>query len=78
MKKSEREKFLKSVGLRVLEIRKNKSISQEQLANDADIDISTISRVERGIYNPSICKMQDIAVSLGVNLSDFFNNKKPS
>lgn len=73
--KSERDKFLKNFGKRVSEIRKKKNLSQEELAYEADIDLSSLSRMERGLYNPSICKLNDIATVLNVSVKDFFEKK---
>ena len=75
MAKLEREKFLKFFGARVSELRKQRNLSQEELAYEADIDLSSLSRMERGLYNPSICKLNDLAEALRVNIKDFFEEK---
>ncbi len=69
------ELFLKSFGLNLSRIRKEKGFSQEKLANEADIDISTLSRIERGILNISIVNTYKISISLGITHQELFNFK---
>ena len=47
-------------------------LSQEELANRANIDRTYISGVERGIRNPSLLVMQRIATALGSDLDVIF------
>ena len=70
VKDSKREKFLKSFGIHLSKIRRQKKISQEQLSFDTGIDLSTISRIERGILNISIYNVSKIAKALGVLCKD--------
>ncbi len=44
-------------------------ISQKQLAALTGIDQSDISKIERGVYNPSVATLQRIAKALGGRLS---------
>ena len=46
--------------------------TQEQLANELGIEISQISRIERGGINTSITTLYAISKVLNVNLSEFF------
>jgi transcriptional regulator with XRE-family HTH domain len=69
VKDSKKEKFLKTFGTHVAKIRRQKKISQEQLSFDTGIDLSTISRIERGILNISIYNAYRIAKGLGVPYS---------
>ena len=48
------------------ELRAEKGVSQERLALEAELDRSYVSALERGIYQPSITKLFDIARVLGV------------
>lgn len=54
-------------------IRLAKGFTQEQLANELGIEISQISRIERGIINTSISTLYSISLILKVNISDFFD-----
>ena len=56
----------KAFGLALREIRRRKSISQEQLALEAELDRTYISLVERGINSPTIRTLVRIAKVLDV------------
>jgi transcriptional regulator with XRE-family HTH domain len=43
---------------------------QEDLAHEAGISTSTLSRIERGLHQPSLPTLRKIAVALGVSLAD--------
>ena len=51
------------------EFRKQKGFSQEQLANDADLDRSYISKLETGVYQPSISTLFAISEVLEIDPS---------
>jgi len=53
-------------------MRKQQGFTQEQLANDLGIEISQISRIERGIINTSIGSIDKIAKVLGVETYELF------
>lgn len=59
-------------GRRLQEIRKNKNISQEELAFLSNIDRTYISGVERGKRNISIVNINKIAIALKVDIELFF------
>jgi XRE family transcriptional regulator, regulator of sulfur utilization len=46
---------------------------QEDLANAAAISTSTLSRVERGLHQPSLPTLRKIAAALGVSLADLID-----
>ena len=54
-------------------IRLAKGFTQEQLANELGIEISQISRIERGVINTSISTLYCISLILNVAVSDFFD-----
>lgn len=56
-------------GNRLRQIRKEKSISQEQLALDCDIARSHMSGIERGVVNITLKSICRIAIVLGVKPS---------
>lgn len=45
---------LRMVGLRIREIRTNKNLTQEELAELADISVTHISALERGVKNANL------------------------
>ena len=57
-----------SVGNAVLAARTKAGISQKELANLTGIDQSDISKIERGVANPSVNTLNRIAVALGAQL----------
>lgn len=60
------EEVLKNLGKRIREIRQSKNLSQEELANLCDVDISQINRIELGKINTSISHVFLIAEKLNV------------
>ena len=52
--------------------RLTKGFTQEQLANELDIEISQISRIERGVINTSVTTLYEISKVLNVDVSEFF------
>lgn len=63
-------KALKEFGKRVKQLRLEKGISQEQLADDAGIERSYMGAIERGERNPSLDKVTSIAFALKVKSAD--------
>lgn len=57
-----------SIGSKIRETRKNKSISQEQLALLTAIDRSYLGRIERGEVNITVEKLYQISQTLNVDL----------
>ena len=58
---------LTSLGQKLIEARGDRS--QREIARDAGIDVSTVSRIERGILDPSISTLAAIADALGVPIA---------
>ncbi len=67
------QKFIIAFGQNLKKLRKQKGFTQEQLANDLDIEISQISRIERGIINTSIGNVNAIARVLKINHLELFD-----
>ena len=65
----------KKFGDKLRQIRKQKKISQEELAFRAKLHRTYVSDVERGSRNISIKNVEKIAKALDVSLPDLFNNK---
>lgn len=61
---------LVAFGERVRQIRKEKGLSQEALADLAGIDRSYIGHIERGDQNITLTKIHQIADALGVLVTD--------
>ncbi len=63
----------KLIGSKITEFRLHKKVTQAQLAEEVNVSVETISRMERGVAFPSLKTMNKIASVLGVELKDFFN-----
>ncbi len=61
------------VGKRIKELRNNLKISQEELADIAELDRTYITSIECGKRNISIVNIEKLATALKVTLSKFFN-----
>jgi transcriptional regulator with XRE-family HTH domain len=62
--------LLRALGHEIRRIREEKRLSQEQLAELADLHRTYISSVERGRRNLSIQNLYKIAKALGVSMQD--------
>lgn len=62
----------KSLGERVRNLRREKSMTQEQLASVSGLHVTYISTVEHGKRNPSLDALLSIATALNVSLSTLF------
>lgn len=67
------KKFLKIFGKRLQLLRKSKRISQEMLAELTELHPTYISKMERGIVNPSILILRKISRALNISLLELFN-----
>lgn len=61
-----------SFGNRIRELRKSRGLSQEALADLAELDRSYIGGVERGDRNISLNNIQKLSIALNVNITEFF------
>ena len=68
-----RHPVLTAFGLSVRKQREAHGLTQESLAEKADLDQTYISGIERGIRNPSVLSIAKIAKALGVSLSQLTN-----
>ena len=62
------------IGKRIQVFRKEKNLSQEDLANLANLDRTYISSVENGKRNISIININNICNAVGIQLSDLFKD----
>jgi transcriptional regulator with XRE-family HTH domain len=67
--------IIKAVGNRIRELRLEANLSQEDLANEAEIPISQIGRIERGENNPTISTLYVIAEALKIELKELVDVK---
>jgi transcriptional regulator with XRE-family HTH domain len=64
------------VGQRIRELRKKLELSQEALANEAEVDRTYMTDVENGRRNISVEVLEKIIMALKVSYSEFFNSKE--
>jgi len=57
-------------------IRLAKGYAQEKLAFDAGVDRTVVSKIERGVTNPSLEILLKLANILNVQVSDLLNQKE--
>lgn len=65
--------FLTNFGKRVRFLRKKRGFSQEDLANDCDIPINQIGRIERAEINTTLKTFHKILVALDIEPIEFFS-----
>ena len=63
-------------GLVLKELRLEKGLSQESLANQSDIDRTYISDIEKGERNISLKIIERLAETLQISLSELFKKRK--
>lgn len=65
-------KVNQKLGKRIRKYRRERRMSQEELADRVGLHYTTISRIERGISNPPVQTVNKIAKALKASLSDLF------
>lgn len=58
------------IGLRIRELRKERNVSQAQLAEETDLSVSFISYIESGSKTASLDSVIKIAEALGVTVNE--------
>jgi transcriptional regulator with XRE-family HTH domain len=71
-----RDPILCSFGQSLAQHRRAKELSQEALAEKADLDRTYLSDIERGVRNPGIRNVVLIAKALGIPASDLLKGVK--
>jgi transcriptional regulator with XRE-family HTH domain len=66
--------ILKRFGVNLAKLRASKSLTQEQLADKANLDRMTIAFIEGGRRWPRLETLQSITAALGVKLQDLFKD----
>jgi transcriptional regulator with XRE-family HTH domain len=54
-----------------------RGVSQENLAVDAGIDRTYVSRLERGLENPTVGVVERLAIALSAPIIEFFVEPQP-
>ncbi len=68
---------LRAFGAHLRKVRKARGLSQEQLAWKADLELSQISRIERGIISAGLSQLFMIAGALEIHIKELFDFETP-
>lgn len=66
----DKEELLKKLGQKIREIRKQKNMSQKDLAHAVNKDQQSVQRLETGNINPSYYYLTEIATGLGIEIKE--------
>ncbi|MBR6940337.1 MAG: helix-turn-helix transcriptional regulator, partial [Clostridia bacterium] len=61
------------IGKRIRQMRTNKGVTQEELANALNVSNQAVSRWETGVTTPDIYLLPSIALFFGVTIDEIFN-----
>ena len=78
VKYARHESGLQAFGQRLRELRKSKGLSQEQLAWKAELELSQISRIERGVISAGLSQVFRIAEALEIHVCELFDFDFPA
>ncbi len=70
--KSKDQKYIQDFGQHLRKLRKENDLSQEELANDADIPINQVGRIERAEINTTLSTMRALSKALEIHITDLF------
>jgi len=68
-----KDTFLKNLGRRITFLRESNGISQSELALRCDKDRQSINRLEKGLVNPSIYYLKQVADALTISVSQIMD-----
>ena len=64
------------LGEKIKELRNKQGLTQEELADRAELSKGFISQLERDMTSPSIATLEDLLQCLGTTLGEFFNEER--
>jgi transcriptional regulator with XRE-family HTH domain len=62
-----------ALGKRIQKLRQKVGLTQEQLAEKAEISPKNIGEFERGRGNPTLSSLENLAVALGITMAELFD-----
>ncbi|CDE43120.1 probable transcriptional regulator [Clostridium sp. CAG:768] len=68
------KEYLKKIGIKLKVLRSLKGLSQDDVANQLDVDKSYYSKIERGLTNPSILYLRHISNLYAITLSELVDS----
>jgi len=69
---TEKKNFIIKFGKNLQRIRVQKKLTQAQSAADSNVEVSQISRVERGVLNTSLGNIYSISKALDIPIDELF------
>ena len=63
------------LGSNIRQIRESKGWSQDRLSEESGLHRTYISGIERGVRNPTVTIVQQVALALGVPVTDLFKDE---
>ncbi|MBA3679370.1 helix-turn-helix transcriptional regulator [Candidatus Saccharibacteria bacterium] len=66
------QEFVRQLGIQIAQLRKDRKVSQEKLADMVGVRRTYIGFIEQGVRNPSIGNIFRIAKALKVDIKDLF------
>lgn len=67
-----------TIGIRLRQLRKERNLTQAELARQIGIQQSDLSRMEKGEYRVSLDNLVKILAALDLQIADFFADRAPS
>lgn len=71
----EADKLIKKIGDNIVKLRKERNLTQVELAAKLNIEDSALRRIEKGRTNPTIKSVYYIAAALEVDITLLINSK---
>lgn len=72
------DKYCKAFGMQLRKVRQSKGLSMRQLAAEADMEYSQLSKIERGVINTTISTVHAIAKALGIHERELYDFTIPA
>jgi transcriptional regulator with XRE-family HTH domain len=71
----EEKKYLKNVGNKIAQLRKQKKLTQEYVCTELEMDKPYLSSIENGRQNPTLLTLKKLADAIGVEVNEFLEFK---
>ncbi|MFZ6813360.1 helix-turn-helix domain-containing protein [Undibacterium sp. Rencai35W] len=78
MNKRKPSKLISRIGKNVASKRKALGLTQEQLSAQVQVEVETISRMERGLHSPSLAMLELVSDVLHISISDLLDEQAPA
>jgi len=69
--------FAPKFGQHIRELRKERGLTQEQLAEGSGLSVDAVRRIERGAFSPSLATLRKLCGGLRLSLRTLFDSFEP-